>query len=100
MITLYYKPTCPFCRRVLAVVDRLQLEVTMNDVSADTQLADELVSKGGKMQVPYLIDDSTDTALYESDDIVAYLQKQYGQPVVASRPRIHISDSTCVSCEA
>lgn len=100
MITLYYKPTCPFCRRVLAVVDRLSLEVTLHDVSADSALADELIAKGGKMQVPYLIDDAADTALYESDDIVNYLQKQYGQPVTSTRPRIHISDSTCVSCEA
>lgn len=100
MITLYYKPTCAFCRRVLAVIERLELEVVMNDVTADEAFAQELVEKGGKMQTPYLIDDATDTALYESDTIVAYLQKQYGQPIATSRPRIHISDSTCVSCEA
>ncbi len=29
------------------------------------------------MQVPYLIDPNTDRALYESDDIVAYLEAQY-----------------------
>jgi glutaredoxin 3 len=100
MITLYYKPTCPFCRRVLAVVDRLSIEVDLKDVASDEAAASELVTIGGKMQVPYLIDTATDTAMYESDDIVAYLQKQYGQPTVAARPRIHISDSTCVSCEA
>jgi glutaredoxin 3 len=100
MITLYYKPTCAFCRRVLAVVDRLSLEVELKDIVSDEAAATELVTVGGKLQVPYLIDATTDTALYESDDIVAYLQKQYGQPTVATRPRIHISDSTCVSCEA
>jgi glutaredoxin 3 len=100
MITLYYKPTCPFCRRVLAVVDRLSIEVELKDVAEDETFASELVAAGGKMQVPYLVDTTTDTAMYESDDIVAYLQKQYGQPVAAARPRIHISDSTCVSCEA
>lgn len=37
-----------------------------------------LVAKGGKMQVPYLVDPNTGAALYESDDIVAYLHTTYG----------------------
>ena len=29
------------------------------------------------MQVPYLVDPNTGAEMYESDDIVAYLQKRY-----------------------
>jgi glutathione S-transferase len=35
------------------------------------------VERGGKMQVPFLVDPNTDSAMYESDDIVAYLEAQY-----------------------
>jgi len=98
MITLYYRPTCIFCRQVLAAVDRLSLEVTMKDISDETNAA-ELLELGGQQQVPYLVDTDTDTALYESDAIVSYLQKTYGAPVAAARPRVHVSGATCISCE-
>jgi glutathione S-transferase len=81
----------------MAVIDRLNLEVEMKDIS-DSTTADELLAHGGKVQVPYLIDSATDTAMYESDAIVAYLQKQSGAPT-APRVRMHISDNACVSCE-
>lgn len=97
MLTLYYKPTCSFCRRVLAVIDRLNLEVEKKDISEAT-FQDELVAHGGKSQVPYLIDETQSTALYESDDIVAHLQKHYGVKT-PTRVRMHISDNACVSCE-
>lgn len=100
MLTLYYKPTCAFCRRVLAVIDRLELEVEMKDVT-DSVIKAELVEKGGKGQTPFLIDTDKDVLLFESDSIVAHLQNNYGPSnQTVSRPRVHISDSACVSCEA
>lgn len=98
MITMYMKPTCPFCRRVAAVIDRLELEVEMKDIAEDEAFATELIEKGGKQQVPYLVDTEHDVAMYESDDIVAHLQKHYGT-ATATKPRVHVSGSTCVSCE-
>lgn len=47
---------------------------------ADSRRRPELVALGGKMQVPYLVDPNTGVAMYESDDIVAYLRKTYGPP--------------------
>lgn len=98
-MTLYYKPTCPFCRRVLAVIDRLELEVELKDVSADESLKEELQTQGGKLQVPYFVDTEHNVAVYESDDIVAHLQSAYGETKAPARARVHISDATCVSCE-
>jgi glutaredoxin 3 len=99
MLTLYYRPSCPFCRRVTAVVDRMGLQVEMKDIEDET-FKNELMEQGGKVQVPYLVDSSNGTSMYESDDIVSYLQKTYGAPVAApSRPRVHISDNACISCE-
>jgi len=99
MLTLYYKPSCAFSRRVLAVTDRLGLEVEMKDVT-ETEIQEELINAGGKKQVPYLVDVEKGESMYESDDIVSYLQKNYGpQTTPSSRPRVHISDNACLSCE-
>lgn len=37
-----------------------------------------LLEKTGKVQVPYLIDPNTGSEMYESSDIIAYLEKTYG----------------------
>jgi len=98
MLTLYFRPTCAFCRRVMAVIERLEIEVEMKDIT-DTTLQAELIARGGKSQVPYLIDTDHNIELYESDDIVAHLQKEYGKIKTPAKVRMHISDNACVSCE-
>ncbi|KXJ97846.1 MAG: glutaredoxin 2 [Parcubacteria bacterium OLB19] len=99
MLTLYYKPTCAFCRRVIAVIDRLELEVEMKNV-VEADLKAEMEELGGRSQTPFLVDTDKDIKMYESDDIVNYLQTNYGKSVsVPVRPRVHISDNACVSCE-
>lgn len=45
---------------------------------APTENRRKLVERGGKMQVPYLIDPNTGTALYESAEIQRYLRRTYG----------------------
>jgi len=37
-----------------------------------------LLERTGRVQVPYLVDANTGTAMYESDDIMRYLERQYG----------------------
>lgn len=99
MLTLYTKASCPFCRRVVAVLDRLAIDVEMKDIAENDEYREELIAHGGQQMVPYLVDTDADIAMYESDDIVSYLQKTYGTTTPAQRPRVHVSDSTCVSCE-
>lgn len=79
MLTLYYKPTCPFCIKTLAVVEELKLEPELKDISADEATADELIEVGGKRQVPYLIDAQAGVSMYESDDIIAHLRTHYSE---------------------
>ncbi len=99
MLTLYYKPSCSFCRRVMAVIDRLELEVEMKNV-IELEIETELIARTGKKQTPYLVDTDKGVEMPESDAIVAHLQTNYGNAsAVPARPRIHISDSACVSCE-
>lgn len=100
MVTLYSKATCPFCRRVVAVLERLNVEFENKDIIENPEFADELEALGGKRVTPYLVDEAQGVAMYESDDIVAHLQKFYGNPVASSvRPRVHVGGSTCISCE-
>ena len=98
MLTLYYKTTCPFSRRVLAVIDRLGLQVELKDAD-DAEIMAELEARGGIAQVPYLIDEAQAVEMYESDAIVNHLQTTYGKVVVATRPRVHIADNVCIACE-
>ena len=79
-LTLYHRPTCPFCMRVFSVLARLDVPIQRRNISADAQARGELVSGGGRQQVPCLrIDESSGTRwLYESADIVAYLKSHPG----------------------
>jgi len=99
MLSLYYKESCPFCQRVMQMADNLGVEFDLKDIEDDT-IAAELVEKGGKCMVPYLVDTDKDVAMYESNDIIDYIRDNYAG-TAADKPRIHKSaaDATCVACE-
>lgn len=103
MLTLFYKPTCPFCQRVLGEVEDMGLKLNLKDISTDPTSADELFEKGGKRQVPYLEDTDRDVSMYESGDIIDYLKEHYSAAANQSESfngvKIHGSDDTCTSCQ-
>jgi glutathione S-transferase len=68
----------PYCRKVREVLCELNLVTIVHNVAKKSARRPELVALGGKMQVPYLADPNTGTAMYESDDIIAYLERTYG----------------------
>ena len=100
MFTLYYLPTCPFCQRVMQVAENLNVTFDLKDISDDA-VRDELIEKGGKGQVPYLVDTDTDVAMYESSDIIDYIRDQYAGTATDKKPRVHNAGAaaTCVACE-
>jgi glutaredoxin 3 len=77
-LVLYFKPTCPYCTRVLRAIEEIRLthplKVKTRDVAADSQAKDHLLEVGGKATVPCLFIDGK--PLYESSDIVAYLRSR------------------------
>lgn len=94
-MTLYYKETCPFCQNVLSVAEELNITLDLQDVTADQNIATKLVELGGKRQVPYLVDTDKDVAMYESEDIIHYLQEQYaGSAPTENKPKFKIHRST------
>ncbi len=73
MQALYVKTGCPFCAKVL--VNAAALGITFEEKNiADPAVAEELIRRGGKRQVPYLVDGEVE--MYESDAIIDYLQKK------------------------
>lgn len=72
-LALYYRPTCPFCVRVLKRMKDLGVEsaITLKNISDDEEAEATLISVGGKRQVPCLFIDGE--PLYESGDIISWL---------------------------
>ncbi len=77
---LFKYDACPFCARVRHFLDQAGIEVEMRDILQDRSAYEALVQGGGSQQVPCLrIEDAAASPpvrwLYESADIVAYLQQ-------------------------
>lgn len=76
MLTLYTRTGCQYCAIVLKKLDELGLEFEEKNV-ADPAISAELVARGGKRQMPYLVDSDKGVEMYESRDIADYLEKNY-----------------------
>ena len=72
MYTLYVKPGCPFCAKVLDLIEDKKIAVELKS-TLDEGVVDELIAHGGKRMVPYLVDADRGVSMYESDDIITYL---------------------------
>ena len=59
-------PTCLFLMPYL-----------LHNVAKGSPSRHAFVKRSGKMMVPYLVDPNTDTEMFESADIVAYLDRTY-----------------------
>ena len=55
-MVLYYKPTCPFCHKVLAFMEQEDIAMPMRD-TLEPGVKDDLIRIAGKGQVPCLIVD-------------------------------------------
>lgn len=83
------------------MAENLGVTFDLKDIEEDESIAAELVEKGGKRQVPYLVDAERGIAMYESNDIIEYIREYYaGTATSETKPRIHTAaDATCVACE-
>ncbi len=67
----------PFCRIAREALCELELPYVLHNVAQGSTQRDAFVRRAGKMQVPYLVDPNTGAAMYESADIVRYLDTTY-----------------------
>ena len=77
-LALYHFKTCPFCIKVRHEMARLSLPITLRDAQHDAEHRAALLQGGGTIQTPCLrIADEQGGIqwLYESSDIIKYLQR-------------------------
>ncbi|CAB3717400.1 glutaredoxin family protein [Achromobacter kerstersii] len=79
-LALYQFNACPFCVKTRRAMHRLNVPVALRDAKNDPQAREQLLTGGGKVKVPCLrIDDADGTRwMYESNEIIAYLDKRFG----------------------
>jgi len=77
LLELYSFEASPFCRLVREALCELELPYRLHNVAAGSPGRDAFVERSGRMMVPWLSDPNTGVELFESADIVAYLEGTY-----------------------
>ena len=77
-LTLYRLQACPFCERVVRLLEEYDLEYDSRFVEPMHSDRDVVKRVSGKRTVPALVDHNTGATLTESANIVSYLEATYG----------------------
>ncbi|GAA3539084.1 glutathione S-transferase N-terminal domain-containing protein [Zobellella aerophila] len=80
-LTLYQLPRCPFCIKVRRAMHKLNLPIELRNVNPGSPHREALQAGGGRIKSPCLrIEENGESRwMYESNDIIAYLQQRFGQ---------------------
>lgn len=79
-IKLYELPGCPFCTKVTAKLDELDLEYERIEVPRSHDERTEVKDVSGQTGVPVLVDEEHGVeGMAESADIVEYLEQTYAE---------------------
>ncbi|MFC3959998.1 glutaredoxin family protein [Halovivax cerinus] len=80
MLELYSLTGCPYCATVENKLDSLGLEYERHEVAPSRSHRPAVREVSGQAGVPVLVDpDEGVTGMPESNEIVAYLDRTYGQ---------------------
>ena len=79
-MSLYEFHACPFCVRTRRALRRLNLNIERRDAMNNAQHRQDLLTQGGKIKVPCLRleENGQTTWMYESLDIIHYLEQRFG----------------------
>ncbi|HOP15688.1 MAG TPA: glutaredoxin [Gammaproteobacteria bacterium] len=78
-LALYQFATCPFCVKTRRAMRRLGLNIELRDAQRDPKWRNQLLTEGGRLQTPCLRiagESGEPRWLYESNDIIAYLEQR------------------------
>lgn len=84
MLELYQAEGCPHSEKVREKLTDLGVSYVIHNPRTHGGEVRNKVSQramrelGGKDQIPFLVDTDREKSIYESDDIVDYLEEQYG----------------------
>ena len=76
MNILYIREGCPFCEKVLSFIVEKGIKIDIKSIM-DEENQKMLLDKGGRQQVPFLLNEEEDTAIYEANDIIDHLKKSF-----------------------
>lgn len=78
-LSLYQYKACPFCVKVRRAMKRHSLNIETREAKGQSVHSKELEHKGGRLKVPCLRiqKDNEDVWLYESKDIIQFLEQQF-----------------------
>ena len=79
ILKLYQFYACPFCVKTRRAIKRLNLKVETRDAQTAGKFRKELEISGGKIKVPCLKLEGAGEAtwMYESNDIIKYLDERF-----------------------
>ena len=83
MLELYQAEECGYSAKVRKTLTDLGVSYTLHNPRSaagetrNEQTRAELETLGGEDQIPFLVDHQHGVTMYESDDIVAYLEAHY-----------------------
>jgi glutathione S-transferase len=83
-ITLYRLQACPFCERVVRVLDELDLAYDSRFVEPLHSKRDAVARLTGARSVPAIKDERNGVRMSESANIVRYLRATYGDEGAAA----------------
>jgi glutathione S-transferase len=69
----------PFCRIVRETLSSLELPYLLHNVAKGSPRREAFIQRSGRMMVPFLVDPNTGTEMFESADIVRYLEETYAE---------------------
>ncbi|HNW25273.1 MAG TPA: glutathione S-transferase N-terminal domain-containing protein [Candidatus Gastranaerophilaceae bacterium] len=72
MLLLYVLEGCPYCKKVITHLEEKNIEHRRLDVNDPVNM-DELLHLGREDQVPFLVDTEHNVKMYESDEIIQYI---------------------------
>lgn len=79
-LELYSFEGSPFCRIVREQLCSLELPYLLHNIGKGSKRRAGFVERSGRLMVPYLADPNANIEMFESRDIVAYLERVYGAP--------------------
>jgi len=86
MLELYQSEGCPHSEKARAKLSELGVSYVAHNPrlpgheggDVTNELTHQQLTAGGEDQIPYLVDTDREVTMYDSEDIVAYLDEQYG----------------------
>ena len=79
LLELFSYEASPYCRLVRETLCELEIPYLLHNVARGSARREAFVVRSGKMQVPYLVDPNSGVEMFESMEIIEYLQATYAE---------------------